>query len=94
MRFQFTEAEKNYIHPRLQALANMLTRYKLPSGSEKILFKMRGKFAPNSKITFLGQKERALLMVILQRLMNDYISQNSISPDMDVVQGLIDKVQL
>lgn len=92
MKVKFTHEELAYLNDKIALMQHLVRKQDFDDGTVRTLAKMKYKFTPNAAICFLNAKERAFLASMLNYRQQDLFKVNSITPEVDVIQGLIDKI--
>jgi len=93
MKFRLKPEETNHLNLMIQSVLNsIVTRSQEPDGIGTF-YKMRRKFAPNSLDIYLTQKERAMLLTMLQYRAQKLAEAGSITGEMELIDSIMRTIE-
>lgn len=94
MKIIFTNHELQYLREKIEVILHLMRKAKEVNLLEvRAAAKMRYKFTPNANNSYLGNKERNLLLDILTYRQNMLVNMADINNEFNIVQSLLEKLQ-
>lgn len=94
MRLSFTNQEMGYLNLHCRLMGELSRRVDLESGLYRTVKKLQSKFTPSTTVAFLNGKDRRAVAEFLALRQHQLLKENETSPEIDLIQAILDKVDV